>query len=99
MIKSIAIVMSMLVVGASSGLALRPSADFAVAGAAVTCPCGVCESGCNCCDGGECLCSACACDVCDSGTCVTTECCADKLAGTTDQCDAAVQCSGSSCNR
>jgi hypothetical protein len=91
--------LSMLVVGVSGGLALRPSAEVAVPISAVTCPCGECETGCDCCNDGECTCEVCACDVCDSGTCGTTECCADKVACPAGECDASVQCSGSGCNR
>lgn len=88
MFKSIAIVMSMLVVGASSGLALRTEVAPDTVQSAVTCPCGECETGCGCCTGGECVCEACVCTVCDSEACGAGECCADELACAARACEA-----------
>jgi len=99
MFKTIAIVASMLFVGASSGLALRPDANATATEAAVTCPCGECETGCGCCAGGDCTCEACVCAACDSQACGTGDCCADGLAGSAGACDAPAQCSGSGCDR
>jgi len=99
MFKTIAIVTSMLFIGASSGLALRPAANATATEAAITCPCGECETGCACCTGGDCTCEACACAACDSPACGAGECCADKSACTVGACAVPAKCSGSGCDR